>query len=398
MSIENLTLWLQSIPEMALALPLAIALGAFLIARLVVARGLIYITGRTRNQWDDILVASLRPYRLAWLAPLVVILYFAYLWPDLESSLRTVALFLILWLLVLTLNSLLNAFNQIYESRANYSGVAIQGYLDLGKLLFIGVGIIVSISIFTGQSPVLLLSGLGAITAILLLIFQDTILSLVASVQIAANDLVREGDWIEVPGFNADGDVTNMSLHTVKVQNFDMTFTVIPTHKLLEVSYKNWRGMSQSGGRRIKRSIYIDISSIRFFHAEDVVELRKIDLLKDYLDSRSWSEAGEQPLEKATETDLPRSTNVGAFMAYIEAYLKSREDIRNDMVLLVRHLDPGPSGLPLEIYAFTNTTAWEAYESIQASIFDHLLATAPEFGLSVFQQPTGHDFAALLGR
>jgi miniconductance mechanosensitive channel len=398
MSIENLTLWLQNIPEMALALPLAIALGAFLIARLVVARGLIYITGRTRNQWDDILVASLRPYRLAWLAPLVVILYFAYLWPDLESSLRTVALFLILWLLVLTLNSLLNAFNQIYESRANYSGVAIQGYLDLGKLLFIGIGIIVSISIFTGQSPVLLLSGLGAITAILLLIFQDTILSLVASVQIAANDLVREGDWIEVPGFNADGDVTNMSLHTVKVQNFDMTFTVIPTHKLLEVSYKNWRGMSQSGGRRIKRSIYIDISSIRFFHAEDVVELRKIDLLKDYLDSRSWSEAGEQPLEKATETDLPRSTNVGAFMAYIEAYLKSREDIRNDMVLLVRHLDPGPSGLPLEIYAFTNTTAWEAYESIQASIFDHLLATAPEFGLSVFQQPTGHDFAALLGR
>lgn len=398
MSTETLTAWLQSIPEMSLALPLTFALTAFLIARLVVARGLIYITDRTRNQWDDILVASLRPYRLAWLAPLFVIYYFAYLWPDLERGLHIAALFLILWLIVLTLNSLLNALNQIYETRANYSGVAIQGYLDLGKLLFIGVGIILSISIFTGQSPVLLLSGLGAITAILLLIFQDTILSLVASVQIAANDLVREGDWIEVPGFNADGDVTNMSLHTIKVQNFDMTFTVIPTHKLLEVSYKNWRGMSQSGGRRIKRSIYIDISSIRFFDADDIQRLSKIDLLKEYLEQRSWSEAGDQPLEKADEASLPRSTNVGAFMAYVEAYLKNREDIRKDMVLLVRHLDPGPSGLPLEIYTFTNTTVWQEYESIQASIFDHLLATAPQFGLSVFQQPTGHDFAALLGK
>lgn len=398
MPFDNLNAWLQSIPDMAFFAPLLIALVGFLIARLVVARGLVYIAERTKNQWDDILVAHLKPYRLAWLAPLFALYYFADLWPTYQATFQGVGLFFILWLLVLTVNSLLTAFNQIYEARATYSGVAIQGYLDLGKIIFIAVGIILTISIFTGQSPVLLLSGLGALTAILILIFQDTILAVVASVQIAANDLVREGDWIEVPSFDADGDVTNMSLHTVKIQNFDMTFTVIPTHKLLEVSYKNWRGMSQSGGRRIKRSIYIDISSIRFFDAADVKRLKKIALLKDYLENRSWSEAGAQPLEKAAEASLPRSTNVGAFMAYIEAYLRSRPDIRKDMVLLIRHLDPGPSGLPLEIYAFTNTTVWQEYEAIQASIFDHLLATAPQFGLSVFQQPTGHDFAALLGK
>jgi miniconductance mechanosensitive channel len=224
----------------------------------------------------------------------------------------------------------------------------------------------------------------------LLLVFQDTILSLVASVQIMANDLVRENDWIEVPSFNADGDVTNISLHSIKIQNFDKTFTVIPTHKLMEVSYKNWRGMSQAGGRRIKRSLYIDIQSIHFCDEQDMARLQQIDLLKDYIPTRSWSTNGAHPT-------LPRSTNVGAFMAYIEAYLKSRSDIRQDMTILVRHLDPGPNGLPIEIYVFTNTTAWEQYEAIQAGIFDHLLAMLPEFGdLRVFQQPTGKDFATIV--
>jgi miniconductance mechanosensitive channel len=303
---------------------------------------------------------------------------YAYLWEN-EAILRTGSLFIVLWISILTLNSVLNAANMIYESRATYSGVSIQGYLDLGKLLTLGVGIILTISLFTGQSPILLLSGLGALTAVLLLIFQDTILALVASVQIAANDLVKEGDWIEVPSFNADGDVTNMSLHTIKVQNFDKTFTVIPTHKLKEVSYKNWRGMSQAGGRRIKRSIYMDIQSIRFCKPEDLERFKKIPLLVDYIPTRSWSENG-------ASDSLPRSTNMGAFKAYVEAYLKKRPDIRQDMTVMVRHLDPGPNGLPLEIYVFTSTTEWEAYEAIQASIFDHLLATLPEFGLRVFQK------------
>jgi miniconductance mechanosensitive channel len=384
--------WLESDPNNpTLAVAVSAAL-AYIVARFFVARGLIYLTTRTRNQWDDILVKHLRPYRLAALAPLLILYYFSNLWPENEVLLSKGSLFLILWLSIFTVNSLLNAFNLIYESRTTYSGVAIQGYLDLVKILFVAIGIILSVSLITDESPVLLLSGLGALTAVLLLVFQDTILSLVASVQIAANDLVKEGDWIEVPSFNADGDVTNMSLHTIKIQNFDKTFTVIPTHKLMEVSYKNWRGMSQTGGRRVKRSLYIDIQTVRFGDLDVLEHLKQFDLLKDYVSQRSWSP------EQAKTSGLPRSTNVGAFMAYVEAYLKDRPDVRKDLTVMVRQLDPGATGLPLEIYVFTNTTVWEQYEAIQASIFDHLLAVVPEFGLRVFQQPTGKDFASMLSR
>jgi miniconductance mechanosensitive channel len=384
MNIEMILAWMQANPMLVAAIA---AVVSFIIARYFIARGLIYLTTRTQNKWDDILVKHLHPYRLVWIAPLLVAYYYAYLWAN-EAGIRTFSLFLILWIVVLTFNSLLNAFNLIYESRTTYSGVAIQGYLDLGKLLFLAVGIILSVSLLTGQSPVLLLSGLGALTAVLLLVFQDTILSLVASVQIAANDLVKEGDWIEVPSFNADGDVTNMSLHNIKIQNFDKTFTVIPTHKLMEVSYKNWRGMSQSGGRRIKRSIFLDIQTIHFCDTADLDRIKKLGLLEDYISKRSWDGA-------AQANALPRSTNVGAFMAYVEAYLRHRPDIRKDLTVMVRQLDPGPSGLPIEIYVFTTTTEWEQYEAIQASIFDHLLATVPDFNLRVFQQPTGRDFNAL---
>lgn len=383
MNIEMILAWMQANPMLVAAIA---AVVSFIIARYFIARGLIYLTTRTQNKWDDILVKHLRPYRLVWIAPLLVIYYYAYLWAN-AAGIRTFSLFVILWLVVITFNSLLNAFNLIYESRTTYSGVAIQGYLDLGKLLFLAVGIILSVSLFTGQSPVLLLSGLGALTAVLLLVFQDTILSLVASVQIAANDLVKEGDWIEVPSFNADGDVTNMSLHNIKIQNFDKTFTVIPTHKLMEVSYKNWRGMSQAGGRRVKRSIYLDIQTIHFCDTEDLERIKKLGLLDDYISKRSWG--------ATQENGLPRSTNVGAFMAYVEAYLRQRPDIRKDLTVMVRQLDPGPSGLPIEIYVFTTTTEWEQYEAIQASIFDHLLATVPDFNLRVFQQPTGRDFNSL---
>lgn len=386
MNFTDIKAWLDANPQFAIWIALGVILLSFLIARYLVARGLVYLTTRTRNQWDDIIVKQLRPNRLSWVAPLVVAYYFAFLWPEYAETIRTGALFLILWLLVLTLNSLLNAVNMIYESRTNYSGVAIQGYLDLTKILFTGVGIILSVSIITGKSPLLLLGGLGALTAILLLIFQDTILAVVASVQIAANDLVKEGDWIEVPSFNADGDVVNMSLHTIKIQNFDKTFTVIPTHKLLEVSFKNWRGMSQSGGRRIKRSIYLDIHAVHFYTSEEREKLKEVALLKDFLEQHGWEPKGSEPI--ATATAKPRLTNVGAFTAYVDAYLRQRPDIRKDMTVMVRQLDPGPNGLPIEIYVFTNTTEWEAYEAIQASIFDHLLAVLPEFGLRVLQFPT----------
>lgn len=376
-TINSIRLWMEANESIAPWVVLGAVLFSFIIARYVVGRGLTWLARSTQNQWDDVLVKHMRPNRLSWVAPLAVIYAFAYLWPQYARSLQSVSLFIILWILVLTLNALLSAANIIYESRANYSGVAIQGYLDLGKILLIGVGIILSISVFTGRSPLLLLGGLGALTAILLLIFQDTILGLVASVQIAANDLVKEGDWIEVPAFNADGDVTNMSLHTIKIQNFDKTFTVIPTHKLLEVSFKNWRGMSQSGGRRVKRSISLDIQSVRFCNEQEMARLKQMDLLKDFFTNK--------PSEL---------TNVSVFMAYVHNYLRQRPDVKKDQTIMVRQLDPGPTGLPIEIYIFTTTTAWEEYEAIQASIFDHLLAAVPEFGLRVFQNPTGADFSS----
>lgn len=393
MSIDTILAWLNSDPRNPLIAVVVAALLTFLVARYFVARGLVYITTRTKNQWDDILIKHLRPYRLAWVAPLLLLYYFAYLWAN-AAIIRMWTLFLVLWLIVLTANSLLSAFNLIYESRAAYSGVSIQGYLDLGKMLFFLVGIILTVSLFTGQSPVLLLSGLGAITAILLLVFQDTILSIVASVQIAVNDLVKEGDWIEVPSFNADGDVTNMSLHSIKIQNFDKTFTVIPTHKLMEVSYKNWRGMNQAGGRRIKRSIQLDIQTIQFLTPQEMDSLKQMSLLRPFIEQRGWQPAGQEAAPGAHAAQL---TNVGAFMAYVDAYLRQRPDIRKDLTVMVRQLDPSPTGLPIEIYVFTSTTDWEKYEAIQASIFDHLLATIPDFGLRVFQQPTGKDFYSLVG-
>ena len=238
-----------------------LGLVVFVIARYLIARGLLYVAKRTESKYDDIVVAELRPYRFTWIAPLLVIYYFAGLLPAAADIIRQVVLFLILWLVVITINSLLNAVNTIYEASDLYRGEPIQGYLDLGKIILGLAAIILTLSLFTGESPVVLLSGLGALMAILLLVFRNTLLSFVANVQIQSNDLVKEGDWIEMPQFNADGDVIDVALHTVKVQNWDKTIATIPTYALVSESFNNWKGMEQSGGRRIKRAINIDMSS-----------------------------------------------------------------------------------------------------------------------------------------
>jgi miniconductance mechanosensitive channel len=235
-------------------------------------------------------------------------------------------------------------------------------------------------------------------TAILLLVFKDTILSLVASVQLTAQDMVRVGDWIEMPQFAADGDVIDVQLHTVKVQNWDKTITTIPTHRLITDSFKNWRGMSQSGARRIKRAIFLDVSSIRFQTQDEVNHFTHFALLKDYVRNKE-QELVDYNAGLATEVDAEvnkrRLTNVGTFRAYAFNYLKNHPRIHDGMTLIVRQLAPGPEGLPLEIYCFTNTTEWVAYEDIQSDIFDHLLAIVPEFGLRLYQKPAGSDLANL---
>jgi miniconductance mechanosensitive channel len=338
----------------------------------------------------------LRPYRAAWLAHYILLYVFAYLAGGQQLLVQKVALFFILWLSVVSLNGLLDALNEIYESSRSYNGVSIQGYLDIVKLLALTVAIILSISLITDETPVLLLSGLGALTAVLLLIFQDTILSLVASIQIAAHDLVKEGDWIEVPSYGADGDVVNISLHTIKVQNFDKTITVIPTHKMISEAYKNWRGMQESGGRRIMRSLQIDKTSIKFCDEEMIMRLGKIDLISEDVAKRQKIFASYQKESREIDSPLdgPQVTNVEIYRAYIEAYLQAHPDIHGrNMDFLVRELAPGPTGLPIEVYVFTKTTKWNEYERIQAEIFDHLLAALGFFDLRVFQEPSGADFA-----
>ncbi len=389
---------LQGNLPLAASVVAGVSIILFVFARYGIARWLTSLASHTSSKYDDILVRNVRPSRVAWLAPLIVIYTNAYLFPDYEVWVEKAALFLILWLSVFTLTATLNAVNEIYEARRNYNGVSIQSYLDITKILLVLVGLILSVTLLTGESPVVLLTGLGAIAAVLLLIFQSTILSLVASIQIVANDLIKEGDWIEVPSYDADGDVVNINLHTIKIRNFDMTYSIIPTYKIVDVSYKNWRGMKESGGRRIKRSLSVDMISIKFCDAEMLGRLRKVDLIAPWLDKkiegldnyqREHSDHFDSPL------DGPQVTNIEIFREYITAYLKSRPDIISEgMPFLVRVLEPNPTGLPIELYVFTNVTAWEGYEVIQAEIFDHLLGAAPVFDLRVFQEPTGLDFSA----
>ncbi|MHB8134423.1 MAG: mechanosensitive ion channel family protein [Anaerolineaceae bacterium] len=400
---ENFILseWVSANPEFAITGLIVICLVAFLFTRQVVAKGIIHLTKRSTNKKDDILVSHLKPYRLAWFAPLIILNASSVLFPEIQVVLSKSSLFLILWLGLLTINSILDAVNDLYEKSKNYNGVSIQSYLDLAKIFFIFVSIILSVTLFTGQSPWVLLTGLGALTAVLLLIFQNTILSLVASIQIVANDLLKEGDWIEVPSYGADGDVVNVNLHTIKIRNFDMTYTVIPTYKIVDVAYKNWRGMQESGGRRIQRSFSIDMVSIKFCESDQLEEFRKIDLICDKIETKinnlkayqqEHSDHFDSPL------DGPQITNIEIFRMYISAYLRNREDIfHENMPFLVRSLSPTPTGLPIEIYAFTKTTEWTQYEYIQADIFDHLVSAAQNFGLRIFQEPTGLDFS-MFGR
>jgi len=392
------TEWIAALPEnpsLALAVLAGLSVAAFALARYGLARWALRLTERSATQADDVLMNHLRPYRLAWLAPLLVLYALAWLLPSQQTFIVKGALFLILWIVALTLFALLSAINTLYEKRSGYSGVSIAGYLDIAKLLILMVALVLSISLMTGRSPIALLTGLGAVAAVLMLIFQNTILALVASVQIAANGLMREGDWVEVPSYDADGDVVNINLHTIKVRNWDMTYSIIPTHRIMDVSFRNWRGMVESGGRRIQRSLLIDQLSIGFCSVETLRRWTRIDLLADWVSERvaaleAYAAAHQDHYD--LPLDGPQVTNLEVFRAYTVAYLRSRPDIyTEEMPFVVRVLAPAPTGLPLEVYVFTRTTEWVTYEAIQAQIFEHLLAAAAAFDLRVFQEPSGLD-------
>ena len=373
-----------------------------LIAKQVLVRIVRAFAKRSSITWDDALVTHNVFGRLVQFVPALIVYVGVPFVPDLPEGgtqlIRNVAMGYMVLMLTLALTAMLSAANTIYSASPVAKARPLKGFVQLVQIVVWIVGGLLIVATVLDRSPLLLLSGFGAMTAILLLVFKDTILSLVASVQLTAQDMVRVGDWIEMPQFGADGDVVDVQLHTVKVQNWDKTITTIPTHRLITDSFKNWRGMSQSGARRIKRAIFIDVSSIRFQTQDEVNHFTRFALLKDYVKNKEQELADYNAVlaaEVDAEVNRRRLTNVGTFRAYAYNYLKNHPRIHEGMTLMVRQLSPGPEGLPLEIYCFTSTTEWAVYEDIQADIFDHLLAIVPEFGLRLYQKPAGSDLASL---
>ena len=360
---------------------------------------------KTAVRWDDILTDRKVLNRISWLAPLVVsrigvdvVLGESGLENWLALSQRVLdALLIVVGLLVLS--ALIGAANTIYSSLDVSRERPIKGYLQIAMIIAWVFGAIVVVARLANQSIGLFVGGLGAASAVIILVFKDTILSLVASLQLTGNDMLRLGDWIEMPSQNADGDVIEVALHTVKVQNWDKTITTIPTYKLITDSFKNWRGMSETGARRIKRSLMIDVSTIAFLTQEQIEQWSRFAPLADYMDEKRMEllhSNGQLDDDDGLLDEPRRLTNIGTFRAYVITYLRAHPRLATDsQTILVRQLQAGPHGLPLEIYVFTDTTEWAEYESIQADIFDHLLAVVGDFGLRVHQAPSGADIAAI---
>ena len=373
-----------------------------LVVKFIVVRVVQTVAKRSSVTWDDALIEHNVIGRLVQLVPGLIIFVGVPFVPGLPDAVvqltRNVATGYMVLVATMALTSLLGAANTVYSSLAVAKSRPLKGFVQLLQIVVWILGAVLIVSAILDRSPLLLLSGFGAMTAILLLLFKDTILSLVASVQLTAQDMVRVGDWIEMPQFGADGDVFDVQLHTVKVRNWDKTITTIPTHRLISDSFRNWRGMSETGARRIKRAIYLDVNSIRFQTEEEIEHFKRFALLKDYIADKvqelaDYNAALDEKVDEAV--NKRRLTNIGSFRAYAWNYVKNRPDIHKGMTLMVRQLAPGPEGLPLEIYCFTDTTVWVDYEGIQSDIFDHLLAIVPEFGLRLYQKPAGSDLANL---
>lgn len=365
----------------------------YIITKKIVIRAIHSFTQNTKNEYDDVLLNSKFLKQLSLVAPLIIINYFDPLFKPFDKLVIRTTEALIAFVIVLAINTMLGSLTTLFEKSGKFIDKPIKGYIQVVKIVIYIFGTIIIIGILANQSPLTLLSAVGALTAVILLVFKDTLLSFVASVQISSYDLVRVGDWIEMPKFGADGDVVDIALHTIKVQNFDKTITVIPTYKLIEDSFKNWRGMQQSGGRRIKRSLYIDVNSVNFLDDADIEKFKKIKLLSGYMEEKlNEIEEHNRQFPGNSDADKRRLTNIGTFREYIKRYLSNRNDIHHEMTFLVRQLPAEPTGVPLEIYVFTNTTEWVKYEQIQSDIFDHLIAIVQEFNLRLYQNPTGYDF------
>lgn len=382
---------------------LIVAWVADFVTRKIILQVLKKMAKRTKSTWDDILLEKKVFNRLAHIVPAIIIYYtIPFVLADFEILLSVILIGIKIYLVLMVLLSIdgvINSFYQIYNTLEVSKTRPIKGYVQVIKIIIYFVAIIFIISIVRQKPPDKILAGLGAMAAVLMLVFKDTILGFVASIQLSANDMVRPGDWISMPSHGADGDVIDITLNTVKIQNFDKTISTIPTYALVSESFSNWRGMQESGGRRIKRHILLDMKSVKFCDDKMIQKFKKINRLKDYiaLKEKELEDFNkESGIDNTVLVNGRRMTNIGTFRKYLEEYLKNHPKIHLGMTLLVRQLQPTEKGVPIEIYVFTNDNAWANYESIQADIFDHILAVIPEFELSVFQNPTGEDFKKLL--
>jgi miniconductance mechanosensitive channel len=407
---ESLSNWLSGFgmsawaSRMATASLLLIALILVCVVIYVIVRPLLLkmfklIVKRTKFDWDNQLFGH-GVFR--WLTHLVpAILIYTVTpglfdqTPKLVTFLKAASLIYIIISILFVFDSLLNALHASYASTELAARFPMRSLMQVLKLIAILVAFVLGIAVILGQSPLALLGGLGVFASVLMLVFKDPILGFVAGIQLSANRMVLPGDWIEMPSHNADGDVLEVGLTTVKVQNWDKTITTLPPYALITESFKNWRGMQEAGARRIKRSLFIDLNSIRLCNAEIMDKFAKVKFIAKHLEDRQneieeWNSTRE--FDNSVAVNGRHLTNIGTFRSYVLAYLKNHPKIHQNMTLLVRQLQPTGRGLPLEIYCFTNTTAWAEYEDIQSDIFDHLLAVAHEFELRIFQEPSGLDF------
>ncbi|MCL1098934.1 mechanosensitive ion channel family protein [Shewanella gelidii] len=390
--------------SMALLGCMLLAIGSYYFVKRGVVSAMNLVIQRSKVTWDDVFMRHKVLEKFAMLVPALVL---NLLIPMALTMFPLAAMLadrvLSVWVVILLINGVyvcLDAANEIADVNLVSRRLPIKSFVQLFKLFLFFVGIIVSISVLADESPVYFLSGLGVATGLVMLVFRDTILGFVAGIQLAANRMVSPGDWIEMPKYGADGDVAEVTLTTVKVRNWDNTITMIPAYALVSDAFKNWRGMSESGGRRIKRSVALDIQSIRFLTEEDIQRLSHINLLKAYLSEK-------QDELNAVNCQLPAGelvtngrtlTNIGTFRAYLLAYLKQHPKVHQDMTLLVRQLAPSAEGVAIEVYLFINDTRWAIYEDIQADIFDHIFAILSEFELNVFQRPAGTDMRQLVAK
>lgn len=385
-----------------LAILFLIAWVVLVFSRQVVLRFVAAIIRRSPTLWDDSLLDQKVLHRLAMILPLMVVYQGLPLVSGLsettETLLSRLTIALMAFVMARVLSSGLGAINQIYTSYSRAKARPIKGVLQVVSIAGYLTATILAIAALIDRSPLILLSGLGALTAVGMLVFRDTLLSLVAGIQITTNGLIRIGDWIEMPQFNADGDVIDISLNTIQVQNWDKTITSVPAHKFLENSFKNWRGMQESGGRRIKRSIHIDLSSVRFLTEEEVDYFQRFYLLRDYIAEKRQEIADHNrklKIDSSVVANVRQLTNVGTLRAYITRYLRQHPGINQEMTVMVRQLQPTAEGLPIELYAFSKDVRWVVYEGVQSDVFDHIFAVAPFFGIRIFQSPTGHDLSGL---